>query len=154
MVASANYTRLCGKVYAEVIEMKKNAKIAIAGLAALLLVGGVAYAHWGFGPYGGYAAPGWGYGMGMMGPGMMGYGGYPAWGYGYGFGKELTDEQRAEIQEKIQELQEKGAYPWEIRTEVFKLLQKFGVIDNETTPVPGYGFAPGFYGCPMWGYGW
>ena len=131
--------------------MKKSAKIAIAGLAALLLIASVAYAHWGFAS-GGYAAPGWGYGMGMMGPGMMmGYGGYPAWGYSYGFGKELTDEQRAEIQEKIQELQKEGAYPWEIHTEIAKLLQKFDVLSNNTAPVPGYGFG---YGCPMWGYGW
>ncbi len=152
MVVSANYTRLHGKLYAEVIEMKRSTKIAIAGLVALLLLAGAGYAHWGF-PGGGYAAPGWGYATPMMGPGMMWYGGYPAWGYGYGFGKELSDEQRAEIQEKIQELQKKGAYPWEIRTEIFKLLQKFGVISNETAPVPGYGFAWG-YGCPMWGYGW
>ena len=123
----------------------KSAKIAIAGLAALLLLAGAGYAHWGF--PGWYSPPGWGYAAPMMGPGMM----YGYWGYGYGFGKELSDEQRAEIQEKVKELREKGAYPWEIRAEVLKLLRKFGVLGNETAP--GYGYAP-YYGCPMWGYGW
>ena len=122
--------------------MKKVAFVATAVVA--LLFAGAGYAHWGFGGW--RAAPAWGYGMPMMGPGMMGY-----WGYGYGFG-ELSEEQRAEIQEKIEELQKKGAYPWEIHAEVFKLLQKFGKVGNGTA-VPGYGYAP-YYGCPMWGYGW
>jgi Spy/CpxP family protein refolding chaperone len=123
-------------------------KVAAAGLLAVLLLAGTAYAHWGY-----YAAPAYrGMPMMPMMPWMTGYGG---WGYGMGYEAWLTEEQRAEIQDRVKELREEGAPPWEIRAEVFRLLQRFGAVTNETTPVPGYGFGWGYgYPCPMMGYGW
>lgn len=119
-------------------------KIAIAGLVALALLAVPAFAHGGNSDFGNN-----GYGMGysMMSPSMMGYGYHDYHGYGiYGWEK-LTDDQRAAIQDKIRELQEKGAYPWEIRAEVYKLLREYGAISTEATPYPGYGMGGGYFGC-------
>lgn len=91
-------------------------KTAIAGILALAILAAPAYAYWG--------GSGFGYGYGMMGTGMMGYG-YP--GYSTFAWDKLTQDQKAVIQDKIRELQEKGAYPWEIRAEVYKLLKEYGL---------------------------
>ncbi len=125
--------------------MEMKAKVAVAAIVVLLLVGtGSAHGGWGY--------PGWGYGAPVMGPMGMGYAPLPPWiyyGWGY-YGNGLSEEQMAELQDRVRELQQKGAPPWEIRAEVLKLLQKFGVAGNQTAPVPGYGY----YHCPMMGYGW
>jgi hypothetical protein len=114
-------------------------KIALAGLV-LALLAAPAYAHWGYGAGYGMTTP-W-----MMGPGMMGYSYYGYPGYGIYVWDKLTDEQRAAIQDRIRELQEKGAYPWEIRAEVYKLLREYGALP-EVTPYLGYGMGWGYFGC-------
>jgi uncharacterized protein YoaH (UPF0181 family) len=73
-------------------------------------------------------------------PGPFGFG----LGPGGGFWKDLTEEQREAVHEKIREMREEGATREEIHTVVAGMLEGYGIEVPEDCPGPfGFGLGPG-----------
>jgi hypothetical protein len=138
----------------EVTLMNRKMLIGLVVGMGVLLIGGVAFAHYtGWGGYGGHMmGPGYGpYGGHMMGPGYGSYGGYMMGpGYGgycwgetprsYGESKPVTKQETESILKeyiggnpnlKVGEVRDKGTYfEGEIVTKDNSLVAKYGIDKN------------------------